>query len=64
MIKEQSDNILNYDESNLVILYVKLRECTRELSKVMDEICPESKEKSLAFTHLHELEMWANASFT
>lgn len=41
-------------------------ECIREnafiLSMVIDNLCPDSREKSLAITKLEEVVMWANAS--
>lgn len=42
--------------------YVALREKARELAMLIDKSCPESREKSLAFTKLQECVMFANAS--
>lgn len=42
--------------------YEKLRAKARELANLINEICPESREKSVAFTHLETAVMWANAS--
>jgi hypothetical protein len=42
--------------------YEQLRAAGLELGELIDELAPESREKSLAFTHLEEAVMWANAS--
>jgi hypothetical protein len=42
--------------------YVALREKAKELAYLIDELCPRSREKSLAVTKLEEVTMWANAS--
>lgn len=42
--------------------YVKIRDRARDLAWLIAEICPESREKSLAITKLEEAVMWANAS--
>ena len=42
--------------------YEAIREKAKELARMIDEFCPESRERSLAFTKLEEMVMWANAS--
>jgi hypothetical protein len=42
--------------------YRVIRETARNLASLINEDCPESREKSLAFTHLEETVMWANAA--
>ena len=42
--------------------YTEIREKAREFAELIDRECPESREKSLAFTKLEESIMWANAS--
>lgn len=42
--------------------YAKVRSATRELAEAINALCPESREKSLAFTNLEEAQFWANAS--
>lgn len=42
--------------------YDYLRKCARNMAGIIDERCPDSREKSLAMTHLEEAVMWANAS--
>lgn len=42
--------------------YTALREKAKELAYLIDELCPNSREKALAITKLEESTMWANAS--
>jgi len=42
--------------------YNELREKAKELAYLIDELCPNSREKSIAITKLEEVSMWANAS--
>jgi hypothetical protein len=42
--------------------YERLRGQALEFAKKIDELCPESREKSLAFTALEEAIMWGNAA--
>lgn len=42
--------------------YAKLRDKAKELADMIDELCPDSREKSLALTNLEQASMWANAS--
>lgn len=42
--------------------YERLRSEARCLADWIDDLCPESREKSLAITKLEECVMWANAS--
>ena len=41
--------------------YNQLRSKAKELAYLIDELCPDSREKSLATTKLEESIMWANA---
>lgn len=43
-------------------IYEKLRRAGRIMAELIDTYCPDSREKSLAFTKLEESIMWANAS--
>lgn len=45
-----------------VVRYESIRNKARELALLIDADCPDSREKSLAFTHLDEVVMFANAS--
>jgi len=42
--------------------YQAIREKAKELAYLIDELCPNSREKSLAITNLEQSVMWANAS--
>ena len=42
--------------------YQRIREVAHDLARVVNEKCPESREKSLAFTHIENAVMWANAA--
>lgn len=42
--------------------YQTLRDEAKELALLIDQSCPDSREKSLAFTKLEEAVFWANAS--
>lgn len=42
--------------------YVAIREKAKELAYLLDEMCPNSREKSVAMTNLETAVFWANAS--
>lgn len=42
--------------------YERIRYKAKMLAAYINENCPDSREKSLAFTNLEEAVMWANAS--
>ena len=42
--------------------YEAIRAQSKELAILIREVCPDSREKSLAMTKLEECVMWANAS--
>lgn len=42
--------------------YTAIREKAKELAYLIEEVCPNSREKSLAVTNLEQSVMWANAS--
>jgi hypothetical protein len=42
--------------------YRALRDQAHELAEAINAAAPESREKSLAFTHLEQAVMWANAA--
>lgn len=42
--------------------YGLMRAKGKELALLIEEICPESRERSLAMTNLEQSVMWANAS--
>lgn len=43
-------------------MYTEIREKAKELAYLIDGLCADSREKSLAMTKLEECVMWANAS--
>lgn len=64
MTKEQIDNIFTYHspKGDQPERYQEMREKAKELATLINIHCPESREKSLAITHLQECTMFANAS--
>lgn len=42
--------------------YEAIREKAKELALLIEDVCPTSREKSLAFTNLEQAVMWANAA--
>ena len=42
--------------------YVAIRSKAKELAELIEDCCPDSREKSLAHTNLEQAVMWANAS--
>ena len=43
-------------------VYGKIREHALNYAELIDENCPDGREKSLAITKLEEVVMWANAA--
>lgn len=43
-------------------IYEKIRSMAKDFAYLLYELCPASREKSLAFTKLEESVFWANAS--
>jgi hypothetical protein len=41
--------------------YEEIRDTAKNLAEVINELCPESREKSLAVTNLEQAVFWANA---
>lgn len=42
--------------------YQRLREKAKELAYLIDELCPQSRERSIAMTELETSVFWANAA--
>lgn len=42
--------------------YENLREKAKSFASLINDLCPESREKSIAITKIQEASMWANAS--
>ena len=45
-----------------VEIYNEIRSKAKEVAYLIEENCPDSREKSLAMTKLEEMVMWANAA--
>ena len=43
-------------------MYEELRSSAKVLANVINGLCPDSRETSLAMTHLEEAVFWANAA--
>ena len=63
-VKGQLDNIYSYHapKGNQTERYEVLRDRAKVLANTIDELCPDSREKSVAMTNLETAVMWANAS--
>jgi hypothetical protein len=64
MTQDDLDNRFKYHAPKLgqPEKYTAIREKAKELAEMINALCPESREKSLAVTNLEECSMWANAS--
>lgn len=49
-------------KGNQLARYERLRNAAKEFAYLIDQTCPDSREKSLAWTHLEDAVMCANAS--
>ncbi len=58
------DNIFTYHapKAGQQEKYVAIREKAKEMAKMIIELCPESRERSVALTNLETSNFWANAS--
>ena len=48
-------------KSEQIDKYLKVRQMQLDFAIAINELCPESREKSLAITHLEEVGYWTNA---
>ncbi|MEO8647758.1 MAG: hypothetical protein ABI539_01190 [Acidobacteriota bacterium] len=64
MTQEQIDNNFIYHppKEGQPERYQALRDKAKELAEMINDFCPESREKSVAFTQLETAIFWANAS--
>lgn len=64
MEKKTIDNNFSYHAptDKDVKHYEKIRSEAKRLCNIVNKICPDSREKSIAITKLEEVVMWANAS--
>ncbi|NBJ71335.1 MULTISPECIES: hypothetical protein [Clostridia] len=63
-MNNQIENSFSYHapKEEQVEKYNAIREKAKELAYLIDEVCPNSREKSVALTNLETSIMWANAS--
>ena len=63
-MKLDLDNIYKYHspEGKQPQKYEAIREKAKELAKIVSDLCPDSRERSVAFTEIETAVMWANAS--
>lgn len=63
-MNKQIENNFRYHEATReqTEKYIPIRVEAKQLAYMLDELCPNSREKSLAMTKLEETVMWANAS--
>lgn len=61
---EDLDNWFTYHPpgGNQPERYSRIREAVKEVASLIYNLCPGSRERSLAFTKLREASMWANAA--
>ncbi len=64
MTEEQIVNTFTYHKpfGDQPQKYEVIRSQAKVLAGILNDLCPESREKSLAFTSLQQAIMWANAS--
>jgi hypothetical protein len=64
MTPEQIENTFTYHApfGDQTARYEILRNLAKAFARAISASCPESREKSLAFTNLQQTVMWANAS--
>jgi len=62
--KEEIDIRFSYHAPKLgqALSYENIRSMAKDFALELDKLCPDSREKSMAFTHLDECVMNANAS--
>jgi hypothetical protein len=64
MTEEQIESIFTYRPpfGDQPVRYQLIRKSAKQLAQLINEACPESREKSLAITTLQQTVMWANAA--
>lgn len=63
-IAKQIENNFTYHapKGNQAERYVMLRGKAKEFAVMINDLCPDSREKAVALTNLEQAVMWANAS--
>ena len=64
MAYDAEHNLTNHPpvDPSIVDRFEQIREAAKQLARVIDELCPDSREKSLAFTNLEQTVFWSVAS--
>ena len=64
MTQDDIDNRFTYHAAigDQPFKYEAIRSFAKQFAEQLNLLCPESREKSLAITHLEEVCFWANAS--
>jgi len=64
LTKEELKNRFSYHDPNASTqpIYNMIRESCLNLATIIEELCPDSRERSVALTKLDEVMFWANAS--
>lgn len=63
MTYDAEKNLTNHPPSEPVARRMEtIRVSAKALAALLDDMCPDSREKSLAFTNLEQTVMWAMAS--
>lgn len=64
MVNPQIENAFTYHppKGDQADRYNQIREKGKELALLINQLCPNSRERSLALTNLEQAIMWANAS--
>jgi len=62
--KNEMDNIFTYHapKGDQPMKYEDIRAAARKFAEVINALCPDSREKSVAFTQLETAVFWANAA--
>ena len=60
-IRVESDFMYHPPTGDQPERYQKIRDKARSLARLVIELCPDGRERSLALTKLEETVMWANA---
>lgn len=63
-MKEKIENNFRYHspKASQTEKYKAIRDLAKGFAIFIDEVCPDSREKSLSITNLEQAVMWANAS--
>jgi hypothetical protein len=62
--QEEINNIFMYHATsgNQPIKYEAIRQAAKDFAQIVNELCPDSREKLMAFTELETACFWANAA--